>query len=80
LFPKCTIVVEDRAYFDFHLMLQIVNAKYVFVTRIKINTVFETTRELELLKDEVIKLTSPQTIKKGIYNIEFRLVLVFKED
>jgi len=32
------------------------------------------------LKDEVIKLTSPQAIKKGIDGIEFRLVHVFKED
>ena len=88
VFPKDTILVEDRAYFDFDLMLQRVNAKNVFVTRIKTNTVFETIRELELpkdidqdiLKDEVIRLTSPQAIKKGIDNIEFRLVHVFKED
>lgn len=88
VFTKGTIVVEDRAYFDFDLMLQRVNAQNVFVTRIKTNTVFETVREFELpkdidqdiLKDEVIKLTSPQAIKKGIDKIEFRLVHVFKED
>jgi hypothetical protein len=84
LFPKGTIVVQGLAYFDFDLMLQRVNGKKVFVTRIKTNTVFETIRELKLpkdiLKDEVIKLTSPQAIKKANNNIEFRLVYVFKED
>jgi hypothetical protein len=48
IFAKGTITVEDRAYFDFLLMLQRVKAENVFVTRIKTNTVFGTVRELEL--------------------------------
>jgi len=48
IFPKDTIIVEDRAYFDFQLMLQRFQAENVFVTRIKANTVFEQIRELEL--------------------------------
>ncbi len=46
VFTKGTIVVEDRAYFDFDLMLQRVNAQNVFVTSIKTNTVFETVIEI----------------------------------
>lgn len=48
IFPKDTIIVEDRAYFDFELMLNRINAENVFVTRIKTNTVYETIEELEL--------------------------------
>jgi IS4 transposase len=81
-------VVEDRAYFDFLLMLQRIRAENVFVTRIKTNTVFETVRELELpqnidqdiLKDEVIRLTSKKAIETGINQVELRLVHVYKPD
>ena len=51
VFAKGVIVVEDRAYFDFMLMLQRVRAENVFVTRVKTNTVFEIVRELEPTKD-----------------------------
>ena len=40
VFTKGTIVVEDRAYFYFQLMMQRVSAENLFVTRIKTNTVF----------------------------------------
>jgi hypothetical protein len=64
--PRDTIIVEDRAYFDFGLMLNRIKAKNVFVTRINTNTVYGTIEELELpdqldqhiLKDEIIQLTS----------------------
>jgi hypothetical protein len=88
VFVKNTIIVEDRAYFDFDLMMQRVLAENVFVTRIKTNTVFKTIRELELpnqedqdiLKDEIITLTSPKAIKTGISQIELRLVHLYKPD
>jgi hypothetical protein len=88
VFAKGTIIVEDRAYFDFLLMLQRVKAENVFVTRIKTNTVFETVRELELpksedqdiLKDEIITLSSNKAIKTGISEVQLRLVHVYKED
>jgi len=48
IYPKDTIIVEDRAYFDFLLMLNKIKAKNVFVTRIKTNTLYETIEELEL--------------------------------
>jgi len=35
IFPEGTIIVEDRAYFDFKLMLSRIKAKNDFVTRIK---------------------------------------------
>jgi hypothetical protein len=88
IFSKGTIVVEDRAYFDFLLMLQRIRAENVFVTRIKTNTVFETIRELELtkdvdhdiLKDEIITLTGKKAVKTGIDQVELRLVHVYKPD
>lgn len=40
VFSKETVVVEDRVYFDFFLMLQRIRAENVFVTSIKANTIF----------------------------------------
>ena len=88
VFPKNTIIVEDRAYFDFDLMLSRIKAENVFVTRIKNNTVFEVVEELDLpddtdqdiLRDDIIRLTSPTAIKKGISAQKLRLVYVYKED
>ena len=88
VFPKDTIIVEDRAYFDFSLMLNRINAENVFVTRIKSNTAYETLEELDLpegvdqhiLKDEIIRLTSDKAIETGISEHKLRLVHVYKED
>ena len=60
----------------------------MFVTRIKSNTKYETIRELELsdsedldiTKDEIIKLSSIQAEKKGIASEELRLVHVYKAE
>jgi len=88
IYPKDTVIVEDRAYFDFELMLNRIKAENVFVTRIKSNTKYETIEELELpdlldqhiLKDEIIRLNSPKAIKTGISEHKLRLVHVYKED
>lgn len=88
IFPKDTIIVEDRAYFDFDLMLNRIKANNVFVTRIKSNTSYQTIKELELpehkdghiLKDEIIQLNSAKAEKTGIDKHELRLVHVYKED
>ena len=88
IFPKGTIVVEDRGYFDFLLMLNRIKAENVFVTRIKSNTVYETVKELDLpdgkdehiLKDEIIRLNSPKAKSCGINKHQLRLVHVYKED
>ena len=88
VFPKNTIIVEDRAYFDFSLMLSRIKAENIFVTRIKSNTVYQTIEELDqpdnieqnILKDEIITLTSDKAIKTGINKHKLRLVHVYKED
>lgn len=88
VFPKGTVIVEDRAYFDFTLMLNRIKAENVFVTRIKCNTTYETIEELDLpdgidqniLKDEIIRLTSDKAIETGISEHKLRLVHVYKED
>jgi IS4 transposase len=80
--------VEDRSYFDFDLMVQRISAENTFVTRIKTNTVFKTVRELDLpenkdqdiLKDEIIVLTSNKAVETGISEVELRLVHVYKQD
>ncbi len=88
VFSKDTIIVEDRAYFDFKLMLQRVAAENTFVTHIKRNTLYETIEELSLpdeadqdiLKDEIIKLTSKKAKETGMDKVELRLVHGYKPD
>jgi hypothetical protein len=88
IFPKNTVIVEDRGYFDFNLMLNRIAADNIFVTRIKNNTVYETIEELELtdgqnehiVKDEIISLNSAKAIECGISGEKLRLVHVYKED
>ena len=88
IFPKGTIIVEDRAYFDFKLMLSRIKAENDFVTRIKTNTVYDVIEELDLpenedqdiLKDEIIQLTGQKAKDSGISAKKLRLVHVYKED
>lgn len=88
VFSKNTIIVEDRAYFDFTLMLSRIQAENIFVTRIKENTIYKSLEELELpegenqdiLKDEIIILNSDKAIQTGINTKKLRLVHVFKQD
>ena len=88
VFSKGTIVLEDRAYFDFTLMLHRIQAENVFVTRIKTNTLYESIQELDLpdkedqdiIKDEIIVLNSKKAIEIGINEHKLRLVHVYKED
>jgi hypothetical protein len=88
VFEKDTIIVEDRGYFDFTLMLNRIKSENIFVTRIKENTVFKTLEQKELpkddnadiFKDEIIILTSQRAKEVGIDAYKMRLVHVFKED
>lgn len=88
VFSKGTIIVEDRAYFDFTLMLSRIRAENVFVTRIKKNTLFEVIAETDLLeetsdnilKDQIITLTSEKAKECGINEEKLRLLHVYKED
>jgi len=76
IFPKGTIIVEDRGYFDFSLMLNRILAENVFVTRKKSNTKYESIEELDLpegkhehiLKDEII---GPKQMKVELLPINF---------
>ena len=88
IYPEGTIIVEDRGYFDFSLMLNRINAKNVFVTRIKTNTKYEVIKKIDLskcannniLKDEIICLNSAKAKKVGISEYNLRLVHVYKEN
>ena len=88
IFPKNTIIVEDRAYFDFTLMLNRIHGENVFLTRIKTNTSYQTIQEFDLpekedqdiLKDEIIQLTGQAAKKAGIDKERLRLVHVYKKD
>ena len=88
IFPKGTIIVEDRAYFDFSLMLNRIHAENIFVTRIKTNTSYESIEELDLpdeegqdiIKDELIILNSNKAVETKINEQKLRLVSVYKED
>ena len=86
VFPKNTIIVEDRAYFDFALMLNRIFAQNIFVTRIKTNTDYTIIKELELpldtdqdiLKDEIITLSGKKAIETTINEHSLRLVTVYR--
>lgn len=65
VFPKGTIIIEDKGYRDFEVIRDRIIAENNFVTRIKDNTLYEVIEELELpekddqhiLIDELIHLT-----------------------
>ena len=88
IFEKGTIVVDDRGYFDFSLFKARIKNENYFVTRCKVNTRYETIEELDLpdgkdeniLKDEIIRLTSTKAIESGMYQEKLRRVVVYKED
>jgi hypothetical protein len=88
VFPKNTIIVEDRAYFDFALMLNRIFAQNIFVTRIKTNTDYTIIKELELpidkdqdiLKDEIITLSGKKAIETKINEHNLRLVTVYRAE
>lgn len=88
VFDKGTIIVEDRGYFYFSLMMNRIKASNIFVTRIKDNTVFKSIEEMELpqdkdqdiLKDEIIILSFEKVAETGISKQKLRLVQVYKED
>ena len=88
VFDKGTIIVEDRAYFDFELIKSRCNAQNIFATRLKSSILYESIEELDLpdhkdqdiLKDELIKFTSKDAKNAGLEDKVFRLVTVYKAD
>lgn len=87
-YPKDTIVVDDRGYFDFKLFKTRIDDDNHLVTRIKSNTDYRSLEEYELpddkdfeiLKDEKIMLTGKAAEDAGIDNIIFRRVAVIVEE
>lgn len=85
IFPRGSIVIEDKGYFDFRLMAARCVADNYFVTRIKDNTVYQTLSERPLpddkdqhiLKDEEIMLISPKAMEAGMGNYALRRVVVY---
>ena len=88
VFAPGTIIVEDKGYFDFNLMMQRINADNVFITRIKDNTVYESICEKELpadkdqhiLKDELIRLTGKKAVEVGIDQVTLRRIVVYDQE
>ena len=88
IFPKGTIIIEDKGYWDFSIIKSRIKADNDFVTRIKENTVYEVVQELELpddkdqhiLIDEIIHLTGQKAKKLKIDSVKFRRVVAYHED
>ena len=88
VFPKGTIILEDKGYWDFSVIKARIKAENIFVTRIKDNTVYEVIEELELpenedqhiLKDELIRLTGTKAKEVKLESDTLRRVVVYNED
>ena len=87
-YPKDTIIVDDRGYFDFKLFKLRIEDGNIFVTRSKSNTVFESIEELELpedkdheiIKDEIIFLTGKQAVEAELDQTKLRRIAVVVDD
>jgi len=85
IYPKGTIIIEDRGYFDFGLMCARCRADNHFVTRIKDNTLYSVLKKRELpkekdghiLADEEIMLTGQQAGQSGMGDYALRRVAVY---
>lgn len=85
VFPKDTIILEDKGYWDFDIIKARMLASNVFVTRIKDATLYESLEELELpndadqhiLKDEIIYLTGKKAKANGLSALKLRRVVVY---
>jgi len=86
-YPKDTIVVDDRGYFDCKLFKQRADDENWFVCRIKDNTLYEVVCERELpddadqhvLLDEEIRLTGKPAKETGMKQVRLRRVVVYIE-
>ncbi|MTI86961.1 MAG: IS4 family transposase [Balneolaceae bacterium] len=87
-YPRGTIIVDDRGYFDFGLFATRIDDGNHFVTRMKSNTVYQTTQEYDLpdgkdqhiLKDERIYLTGQAGKEAEIDQVPLRRLAIYKED
>ena len=84
-YPKDTIVVDDRGYFDCKLFKIRIEDQNWFVTRLKDNILYSTVKELDLpddkdqhiLKDEIIYLTGKAAEKNNLNTTQLRRVVVY---
>jgi hypothetical protein len=87
-YPKDTIVVDDRGYFDCKLFKNRIDDENWFVTRLKDNILYTTVEELDLpddqdfhiLKDEVIYLTGVSAEENGLSTTKLRRVAVYIQE
>jgi hypothetical protein len=87
-YPKDTIVVDDRGYFDCKLFKIRIEDENHFVTRLKDNILYESVRENELpenkdfhvLKDEIIHLRGISAKGIGLDKVDLRRVAVYIEE
>ena len=88
VFPKDTIILEDKGYWDFSVIMARIKAQNTFVTRIKENTVYEVVEELELpqnddqhiLLDELIHLTGTKAKEVHLDVEVLRRVVVYNAE
>jgi hypothetical protein len=88
VFPKGTIIIEDKGYWDFKVIKDRILAENIFVTRIKDNTVYEVVEELELpedndqhiLIDELIYLTGKKAKDEKLEKQILRRVVAYHEE
>jgi len=86
-YPKDTIIVDDRGYFDCKLFKRRVDDENWFVCRLKDNILYEVVEERELpdkedqhiLLDEEIRLTGKSAVKTGMNKVRLRRVVVYLE-
>ncbi len=87
-YPKDTIIVDDRGYFDCKLFKQRVDDENWFVCRIKDNTLYEVVEERELpnkedqhiLLDEEIRLTGKPAVETKMNQVRLRRIVVYIEE
>lgn len=87
-YPKDTIVVDDRGYYDFKLFKTRIEDENIFVTRTKSNMVYSSIEEVELpenkdneiLKDEKIYLTGNKAVEAKMNKVPLRRIAVIVEE
>jgi hypothetical protein len=87
-YPKDTIIIDDRGYFDCRLFKKRIEDGNWFVTRLKDNILYESVEELDLpedkdfhiLKDEIIHLTGKSAEENKLNTTDLRRVAVYIED
>ncbi|MDO5509835.1 MAG: hypothetical protein Q4F57_04005 [Weeksellaceae bacterium] len=80
--------MENRGYFIFGLLMIRIISHNILVTRSKLNTLYYNLEEKELpkdrdhdiLRDEIIMLSSTKAMAKNINKRNLRLAHVYKED